>query len=143
MSVVDGPAPEGPASEGRAFEGPGPDAVFRRYLSEGRFYIQRCRDTGRHVFYPRALSPYTGKPNLEWVPASGDGVVYASTVTRRRKEAGGDYNVALIDLAEGVRMMSRVEGLAPDKVAIGMKVKARIADKGGEKIVVFDPAPAR
>jgi uncharacterized OB-fold protein len=125
-----------------AFDGPGPDAVFRRHLSEGRFYIQRCRDTGRHVFYPRLLSPYTGLPNLEWVPASGRGVVYATTVTRRRKEAGGDYNVALIELAEGVRMMSRVEGIEPAKVVIGMAVKARIAEAGGEKLIVFDPIPA-
>ena len=126
-----------------AFDGPGPDAMFRQYLAEGRFHIQRCRDTGRHVFYPRVLSPYTGKPNLEWVPASGDGIVYATTVTRRRKEAGGDYNVALIDLAEGVRMMSRVEGIEPGLVTIGMKVKARIAELGGQKLVVFDPAPMR
>ncbi len=125
------------------FDGPGPDAVFRRYLAAGRFCIQRCRDTGRFVFYPRALSPYTGKPNLEWVAASGDGVVYSTTVTRRRKEAGGDYNVALIELAEGVRMMSRVEGVAPTAVVIGMKVKARIAEAGGQPIIVFDPVGSR
>src|SRR5256885_2045056 len=72
-------------SENTPFDGPGPDAVFRQRLAEGRFFIQRCRDTGRHVFYPRALSPYSGKPNLGWVEASGRGVVYATTVTRRRK----------------------------------------------------------
>jgi uncharacterized OB-fold protein len=125
-----------------AFEGPGPDAVFRQHLAEGRFMIQRCRDTGRHVFYPRVLSPYTGLPTLDWVPASGLGVVYATTVTRRRQEAGGDYNVALIELAEGVRMMSRVEGIEPSQVVIGMTVRARIAEAGGQKLVVFDPVPA-
>jgi uncharacterized OB-fold protein len=130
------------ASDDMPFDGPGPDQVFRQGLAEGRFMIQRCRDTGRHVFYPRVLSPYTGKPRLDWVEASGEGVVYATTVTRRRKEAGGDYNVALIELAEGVRLMSRVEGLAPEKVAIGMRVKARIAEAGGQKLVVFDPAGA-
>src|SRR3954465_13100911 len=105
-----------PANAKTLFDGPGPDAVFRQNLEEGRFTIQRCRDTGRHVFYPRALSPYTGLPHLDWVEASGEGVVYATTVTRRRKEAGGDYNVALIELAEGVRMMSRVEGVPPETV---------------------------
>ncbi len=54
------------------------------------------------------------------------GTVYATTCTRRPADKGGDYNVALIDLAEGPRMMSRVEGIAPDKVQIGMKVKARV-----------------
>jgi uncharacterized OB-fold protein len=128
------------ASAKTPFDGPGPDAIFRQALADGRFVIQRCRDTGRHVFYPRVLSPYTGLPHLDWVEASGDGVVYATTVTRRREEAGGDYNVALIELAEGVRLMSRVEGLPPEKVAIGMKVKARIAESGGQKLIVFDPA---
>jgi uncharacterized OB-fold protein len=128
------------ASAETPFDGPGPEALFRQALAEGRFLIQRCRDTGRHVFYPRVLSPYTGLPNLDWVEASGEGVVYATTVTRRRKEAGGDYNVALIDLAEGVRLMSRVEGIPPEHVAIGMRVKARIAETGGQKLIVFDPA---
>ena len=131
------------SSETRPFDGPGPDAVFRQHLAHGRFFIQRCRDTGRHVFYPRVLSPYTGLPHLDWVEASGRGVVYATTVTRRRKESGGDYNVALIDLEEGVCMMSRVEGIAPEKVTIGMKVKARIAEAGAQKLIVFDPADAR
>ncbi|MBI1776153.1 MAG: OB-fold domain-containing protein [Proteobacteria bacterium] len=125
------------------FEGPGPDQVFLQHLSEGRLYLQRCRDTGRYVFFPRVLSPFTGKPNLEWVPASGEGVVYSTTVIRRRKEAGGDYNIALVDLAEGVRMMSRVEGLEPAEVGIGLKVKARIITAGDRPIVVFDPAGGR
>jgi uncharacterized OB-fold protein len=46
--------------------------------------------------------------------------------------------VALIDLAEGPRMMSRVIGIAPEAVEIGMNVKARIIDDGGP-IVVFEP----
>jgi Predicted nucleic-acid-binding protein containing a Zn-ribbon len=68
---------------------------------------------------------------------SGLGTVYSTTIVRRKAEDGGDYNVALIDLKEGVRMMSRVEGISPEAVAIGMSVQARIIDDQGGKLVVF------
>lgn len=122
------------------FDGPGPEARFRAYLAEGRFMIQRSRSSGAHVFYPRAVAPGTGAADLEWVEASGRGVVYATTCNRRRPEKGGDYNIALIDLEEGPRMMARVEGVAPDKVAIGMRVRARIGELGGAPAVIFEPA---
>jgi len=123
------------------FDGPGPDAEYRRLLGEGRFCIQRCRESGRYVFQPRVLSPFTGEPTLDWVDASGLGTVYSTTVIRRRPEQGGDYNLVLVDLDEGCRLMSRVEGLPPAEVRIGLRVKARIAKQDdGTPIVVFDPA---
>ncbi len=118
----------------------GPDAEFVSLLKKGRFCLQRCEDTGRYVFYPRAVSPYSGSTRLSWHDASGDGVVHSTTIIRRRAEQGGDYNIAIIELAEGPKMMSRVEGIEPGAVAIGMKVKARIADEDGQPLVVFDPA---
>ena len=121
------------------FAGPGPEARFRAFLQEGRFMLQRSRSTGAFVFYPRTVAPGTGTADLEWVEASGRGVVYATTCTRRRKEHGGDYNIALIDLAEGPRMMARVEGIAPDAVPIGLEVKARITEIDGTPAIVFDP----
>jgi uncharacterized OB-fold protein len=114
-----------------------PDAEFRAFLVEGRFMIQRSKSSGVHVFYPRAGAPGTGARDLEWVEASGRGVVYSTTVVRK-KPPEPSYNVALIDLAEGPRMMSRVEGVEPAAVAIGMAVQARIIDQDGEPVVVFD-----
>jgi uncharacterized OB-fold protein len=58
---------------------------------------------------------------------------------RRKPEAGGDYNVALIDLREGVRLMSRVEGVAPDAVHIGMAVRAQVAQQDGRGLLIFRP----
>jgi len=106
--------------------------------------LQRSKAAGTHVFYPRVAVPGTGETDLTWVKASGMGTVYATTVTRLRPNPDGssaDYNVAIITLDEGPRMMSRVEGIAPDKVTIGMRVKARIAEVDGAPNVVFDPAP--
>jgi uncharacterized OB-fold protein len=121
------------------FDGPGPEAIFREHLAEGRFMIQRSVSTGRHVFYPRVVTPGSGEADLEWVEASGAGVVYATTLTRRRAEQGGDYNISLIDLAEGPRMMSRVVGIAPEKVTIGLKVRAKIDELNGAPAVLFEP----
>ena len=117
---------------------PRPEQEFLAFLAQGRFMIQRSRSSGRHVFYPRVAEPRTGATDLEWVPASGAGTVYATSVVRQR-DPSQSYNVALIDLAEGPRMMSRVEGIAPDAVRIGMRVQARVAAEGDGFVVVFDP----
>lgn len=122
------------------FSGPGPERRFHDYLAEGKFMIQRSKSSGKYNWYPRTLEPGTGAADLEWVEASGDGVVYATTVNRQRPERGGDYNICLIDLAEGVRMMSRVVGIAPQDVKIGMKVKAKVDKIGDQDAVVFEVA---
>ena len=118
---------------------PGPEQTYKDKLAQGRFEIQKCGGCGKHVFYPRVLCPHCGADKLAWVAASGAGVVYSTTVVRRKPEAGGDYNVALIDLAEGPRMMSRVAGVEPAAVKIGMQVKARLAIDAGSKLVEFTP----
>lgn len=115
-----------------------PEQDYLRFLAQGRFMIQRSRSSGRHVFYPRVAEPGTGATDLEWVEACGAGTVHATTVIRQRPPAQS-YNVALVDLDEGPRMMSRVEGIAPEAVRIGMRVKARIAREGEAHLVVFDP----
>jgi uncharacterized protein len=111
----------------------GPEARFKAFLAEGRLMIQRSRSTGRYVFYPRVAVPGSGETDLEWVPASGNGTVYSITVNRTRD---GSYNIALIDLVEGPRMMSRIEGV--ETVPLGTEVKARIAVIDGAPAVVFD-----
>ena len=121
------------------FDGPGPEAQFNAFLAEGKFMIQRSASSGAYIFYPRTVAPGTGAADLEWVKAGGTGTVYATTVNRQRPEKGGDYNVALIDLTEGPRMMARVEGVPPEAVTIGMKVRARIGELGGEPAVIFAP----
>ncbi|TKW65457.1 MAG: nucleic acid-binding protein [Paracoccus denitrificans] len=111
----------------------GPEATFKAFLAEGRFMIQRSRSTGRHCFYPRLAIPGTGEADLDWVTATGRGTVYSITVTRARE---GNWNVALIDLEEGPRMMSTVAGV--ETCPIGTPVRARIADLPTGPAVVFD-----
>ena len=111
----------------------GAEQQFKSYLSEGRFMIQRSRSTGRYVFYPRLLIPGTGETDLEWVEASGLGTIYSITVSRRRE---GDHNIALIDLDEGVRMISTIADT--NDAPIGARVKASIAELEGGPAVVFN-----
>ena len=122
--------------------GPGPEQTYFDHLADGEIHIQHCTGCNEAVFYPRAVCPNCGSGALEWRPASGDGVVYATSVVRQRPEKGGVYNVALIDLAEGPRMMSRVDGVAPEDVVIGMAVRAEVDRSGDAPLVVFKPAGA-
>lgn len=115
-----------------------PEAEWRAHLSAGRFMIQRSRATGGYVFYPRIAEPSTGAEDLEWVEASGNGTVHAVTVVRM-KDPAESYNVVLVDLAEGPRLMSRVDGVAADAVTIGMAVRASIVSEDGQPLLVFVP----
>jgi uncharacterized protein len=115
-----------------------PEQQYLAFLAEGRFMLMRERVSGRYMFYPRVAQPFTGSTDLEWVPASGGGVVYSTSIMRQRAPAR-DYNVALVDLDEGVRMMSRVEGIPPQDVRIGMRVNAEIVSEDGQPLVIFKP----
>lgn len=112
---------------------------YQAELDAGRFSIQHCLQCHRHVFTPRELCPHCGASPLGWVPACGLGTVYSVTTLARKADAGGNYNVALIDLDEGVRMMSRVEGVAPEDVRIGLRVQAHVAQQDGRGLVLFQP----
>ena len=114
----------------------GPAAEWDAALAEGRFLLQRPAGGGATVFPPRAFAPGTGA-QLEWFEASGHGTVYSATWIQR-KPPEQPYNVVLVDLAEGARMMGRVEGVTPETLHIGMAVKARIV-AGETPMIVFDP----
>ena len=118
----------------------GPEAQFKQHLADGKFMIQRSKSTGKHVFYPRQFIPTTGEDDLEWVEAAGTGTVYSTTVNRRSPEKGGTFNLSMINMDEGVRMLSRVVDIAPEDVKIGMKVKARIQELNGAPAVVWEAA---
>ncbi len=96
--------------------------------------LQRSRATGRYVFYPRVMVPGTGETDLEWVEAAGTGTIYAITINRTRT---GSYNIALVELDEGPRMMTRIEGV--ETAPIGARVKACIIEENDEPLVVFTP----
>lgn len=115
-----------------------PDSEYAAFLKEGRFMIQRSRQSGRHVFPPRVAEPGTGVRDLEWVEAKGTGTVYSITEISQRPPTP-NTNVVLVDLDEGPRIISRIEGAGGGGLpAIGARVKARIASNDKGSFVVFD-----
>ncbi len=117
-----------------------PDQFFQRALAEGEILLPKCDDCGAYHFFPRVLCPHCHGTAISWKQAAGKGRVYTTTVVRRSANRGGDYNVCMVELQEGVRMMSRVEGIAPGEVAIDMAVTAFVGEAEGAPAVLFKPS---
>jgi uncharacterized OB-fold protein len=101
-----------------------PAVAYRRHLESGELGFQHCAGCGASGFYPRVICPFCGGADLAWETSSGRGVVYATTVVYMRD--GDPYNVVLVDLEEGFRMMSRVEGVPAEEVEVGARVTLRL-----------------
>ena len=115
---------------------------YIEHCRKGELAFQVCTDNGSAVFFPRVVAPGTASPNLDWRVSKGLGTVYATTVVYLKDQP--PYNVALIDVDEGFRMMSRVEDIDPLQVKIGMRVRVRM-HPGNEKqppYPVFVPVEA-
>ncbi len=115
----------------------GPEAEYRAHLAAGRFMVQRGTVSGKAFFPPRTHEPGSGDA-VEWFEPSGHGEVHAVTVVYKRAPEP-DYNIALVDLAEGPRLMSRIDGMPAAAVRIGMAVQARIVIENDAPVLVFEP----
>jgi uncharacterized OB-fold protein len=116
-------------------------------LARHELYFQRCRECGTKRFPPRAVCPVCLSSATEWVRASGKGTVYSFTVTHQNHAPGFreslPYVLAVVELAEGPRMMTNVVGCAPDDVRVGMAVEVEFEDVTPEvTLAKFRPAAA-
>ena len=108
----------------------------------GELRMQHCSSCDRFQFYPRIVCSDCGGKELEWLPVSGLGVIASFTVVRRGISLAYDapYVVVLIDLAEGVRMMSSLVGAEAESVSVGAAVQVEFEDWGqGYRLPVFRP----
>ncbi len=95
-------------------------------LALGELRIQRCNSCSKAVFYPRAICPHCFSDQLTWTVASGKGTIYSYTVAHQAFgsfAADVPFVVALIELEEGVRMMSRLLDAPRERVTVGAAVK--------------------
>ena len=117
-----------------------PRQKYLDYLKNGELAYQVCTDDGAVVFYPRAVAPITGSENLEWRVSDGVGTIYSTTTVMPRGKT--PYDVSLVDMDEGFRLMSRVEGIDPMDVKIGMRVKFKVHqdDEDSDPYPVFEVA---
>ena len=117
-----------------------PLTTYLGHLEKGELGYQFSPAANQAIFYPRVICPVTGSDNLEWRVSAGLGTVHATTVVHPQQ--GAPFNVALVDVDEGFRLMSRVEDIEPMDVKIGMRVKFRVHPAEGEEppYPVFTPA---
>lgn len=122
---------------------PNPDsAPYWEGARNGKLLIRRCRRCTALHFMPRHLCPKCWSDDLEWVQASGRGTVHSFTIIRRAPAAAFaprvPYVVALIDLEEGLRMLSNVVGETALETRIGDAVRLCFEDRGdGAKLPQF------
>jgi uncharacterized OB-fold protein len=94
-------------------------------LAQGELRIQRCDACSHHVFYPRAICPHCSSGKLSWITAAGKGTIYSYTVAHQAFGPYADevpFVVAIVELEEGVRMMTRIVGTPHEQVRIGAAV---------------------
>ncbi|MFB8125223.1 Zn-ribbon domain-containing OB-fold protein [Streptomyces bacillaris] len=131
------------------FDLPEPDDFTRPYwdaAAEGRLLIRRCGGCGRAHHYPREFCPYCWSEDVAWEPASGRATLYTwSVVHRNDLPPFGErvpYVAAVVDLAEGPRMMTEIVECAHTGLRVGMVLTAvfRVPEGGvGEAVPVFRP----
>lgn len=96
-------------------------------VRERRLVVQRCTACGRMQFPPRAFCTECLSQTLEWSPATGGGHIYTYTVCRTAPSPAFEtrlpYVVAVVELDEGVRMLSDIVVVDPARVAVGMRVQ--------------------
>ena len=113
-------------------------------LREHRLTCQRCSKCAKFRFPPQAFCPACLASEFEWVPVSGKGKVYSHVTYHRAWHPAYQekvpYNVSLIDLEEGIRMMSNVVDCKPDEVYVNMAVEVVYEDLADYTLPKFRPA---
>ena len=111
---------------------------------EHRLVVQWCRDCDRPVFYPREVCPTCLGDDLDWRESAGTGTVHAITVEHRPQNpqvAGRvPYAIALVEVAEGWRMLTNVVDCDPLTVTVGSPVAVTwepLSD--GRNLPLFSP----
>ena len=119
---------------------PIPDEISAPFFDgalEGRLMLQHCTGCGSWSFPVRERCPRCFAAKLEWRQASGRGSLYTFTIMHQVMNPGfasaAPYNVAQVDLAEGVRMVSNVVGTDNKELRVGMPLEV-IFEEVGENV---------
>ena len=113
---------------------------------EGELRLQRCATCGgKSYFPPRPFCPGCGSRDVEIFKASGKAILYSYVINMRpRPDMGTEpYAIAVVELAEGPRMMTNIVGCpqTPEALQLDMKLKVTFS-KQSETISLpfFEPA---
>jgi uncharacterized protein len=118
--------------------------AFWEATKKHKLLIQFCNDCQSKIFYPRKFCPECWSGNLDWIEAKGKGKVYSFTITRDMVEPKFmpdlPYVLAMVNLEEGIRMMTRIVECDPEKVEMGMDVEVVFEDISEEcSLPMFRP----
>jgi hypothetical protein len=117
-------------------------AAFWDAADQGRLVAQRCAACGRLRHPPRPMCPECSSLDVEVVELSGRGVVYSYALLHHPQHPAFEYPVlaVLVDLEEGIRIVSNVVGVEPNDVGIGIPVQVEfVASDGEHHVPVFRP----
>ena len=109
-----------------SIEGDGDSRIYWEGIAQGELRIQRCDVCARTVFYPRSICPHCHSDQISWIVAMGKGTIYTYTVAHQAFGAfAGEtpFVVAIVELEEGVRMMTRIIDAPRERVTIGAPVQ--------------------
>jgi uncharacterized OB-fold protein len=92
--------------------------------------FQRCQGCGDWRHPPRPMCPKCRSLEKEWVPCKGRGRIHSWVTYQEAPHPGfqAPYSVVLVELEEGMRLVSNMVDVRPEEIRIGMPVE-----------VVFDP----
>lgn len=115
---------------------------FWQAANRGVFLLQRCPDCGKTQYHYRALCVHCMSDRVEDMPSSGKGTVWTYSVVYRNNSPGYTeqvpYVVALVELEDGVKVISNVLSDDPEKVTFGTEVHVEFSEaENGQSIPVF------
>jgi uncharacterized OB-fold protein len=118
---------------------------FWEATKEGKFLIQQCGDCEKFQYHYRGFCCHCWSSNINDYPIEGTGTVWTFTVVEINRSPGFrerlPYVVALIELPQGIKVLSNVINCDVDEVEIGMPVKLTFEDATDDfKIPMFEPA---
>lgn len=115
-----------------------PITVYHDGLRRGRLLYQHSLAAERPFFPPRLVCPHTATDRFEWRESAGRGAVYSVSAVSGRDRPS--YAVALVDVDEGFRMLSRIQNAPGNAVAIGARVRLLVGvGDQGEPTAFFEP----
>ncbi len=111
---------------------------------EKKIMAQYCKKSGKFQFYPRPVSIFTGRQDMEWRELSGKGEIFTYTTVRRARDpfrGHEPYFIATVTLEEGVNVLANVINCTAEQMKIGMKVKPYWQPlPDGMHLLMFEPS---
>lgn len=109
---------------------------FYGFCRQHELRFQRCTGCGAWRHVPRELCAACGSWAWEWAPSSGRGTVFTWTVAVRAMhpafQEAVPYAAVVIEMEEGVRILSTVTDCPPGELVIGMPVTVAFDDVTSE-----------